>query len=66
MMQTETPEISRLIRASADDLKTSLHFCTASQLETLRTALQIVEREGQKTKAGHLRRRIKQLEATKA
>lgn len=58
----ETAEISSLIRASADDLKNSLRFCTAAKLDTLREALRIVEREGQKTKAMHLRRRIKQLE----
>ena len=62
MKPKETPQISSLIRASADDLKCSLKFCTTASLSTLRDAHAIVEAEGQKTKAAHLRSRIRQLE----
>ena len=58
----ETPAVSRLIRASADDCKVSLRFCGHDDLEMLREALRIVEREKQKTKARHIRQRIRQLE----
>ena len=58
----ETPEISRLIRASADDCKVSVRFCDSESLPKLRDAFLIVEAEGQKSKAAYIRSRIRQLE----
>jgi hypothetical protein len=58
----ESPAISRLCRASADDCKMSLKFCTARDLPMLRQARSMMEDEGQRTKAKHIDARIRQLE----
>lgn len=62
MSKTNKRQISALINTSADDCKVSLRFFKADGLPILREALRQAEATEQKTKAGHIRRRIRQLE----
>lgn len=52
--------VNSLVNTSADDCKISLRFYT--DINLLREALLACETYGQKTKAKHIARRIKQLE----